>query len=236
MKFRTLLLAAAAASTLIGGAAFAADEAAEPAPPYTLSFNFGAATDYVFRGISQTDEKPQAFAGADLSASQFYVGTWASNVNFKAFGDTKTTTEVDVYGGWKPSFGGLNLDIGGIYYFYLNNPAPTEYGEIYGKGSYAFGPLTVGASLFWSPQFPAQSGDAYYYEANAAYTVGKWTVSGALGHQDIQKAADYTTWNAGVSYAIKDGISLDLRYWDTNAHEFADIYGSRAVASIKATF
>jgi len=234
MKLRTILLAAAA-STLFGTAAFAADEAAPP-PPYTLSFNFGAATDYVFRGISQTDEKPQAFAGADLAVSKFYVGTWASNVSFKPFGDTKTSTEIDFYGGFKPSFGKLNLDIGAIYYAYLNNPAHTEYVEAYGKGSYAFGPLTLGGAVFWSPEFPAKSGDAWYYEGNAAYTVGKWTVSGALGRQTIQKAADYTTWNAGVSYAIKDGISLDVRYWDTNAHSFADVYGARAVASIKASF
>ena len=232
MNFKTILLAAAA-STLFGTAAFAQDE---PAKPYTLSFNVGASTDYVFRGISQTDENPQGFAGADLAVGQFYAGTWASNVAFDAFGDTKTNVEIDFYGGWKPSFGGLNLDIGGIYYAYLNNPAHTEYGEIYGKGSYAFGPLTVGASVYWSPEFPAQSGDAWYYEGNAAYTVGKWTVSGALGHQDIQKAANYTTWNAGVAYTIKDGITLDVRYWDTDAHDFADIYGSRAVATLKAAF
>jgi uncharacterized protein (TIGR02001 family) len=232
MKFRTLLLAAAA-STLMGSAAFAADE---PAPPYTLTFNVGAASDYVFRGISQTDEDPQVFGGADLAVGQFYAGAWASNVSFKAFGDRKTDAEVDFYGGWKGSFSGLNLDIGGIYYAYLGNPAHTEYGEIYGKGSYAFGPLTVGAALFWSPEFPAQSGDAWYYEANAAYTVDKWTVSGALGHQDIEKAADYTTWNAGVSYAINSHLLVDARYWDTNAHDFADIYGARGVVSLKVMF
>ena len=45
--------------------------------------------------------------------------------------------------------------------------------------------------------------------------------------------ADYTTWNAGVGYALTDHIGLDLRYWDTDKHSFGKLYKSRAVASIK---
>lgn len=246
MKFKTFAFATAA-SLLISGAAMAQDATppnnapaaaapAEPAAPYTLAFNFGAATDYVFRGISQTNNHVQGFAGVDLTVGQFYTGVWTSNVDFSPFGDSRSSNEIDVYGGWKPTFGALTLDIGGIYYGYVHNPGNTNYGEVYGKGTYAFGPLSVGASVYYSPQFPAKSGHAWYYEGNAAYTVDKWTISGAVGRQDIEKAADYTTWNLGVGYALTKNVSLDLRYWDTDAHDFGDVYDAKFVGTLKATF
>ena len=118
----------------------------------------------------------------------------------------------------------------------MNSPKDANYVEAYGKGSYAFGPLTVGGAVYWSPEFPANTGDAWYYEANAAYTTGKWTVSGALGHQTVQLASNYTTWNLGVAYALTSNVSVDVRYWDTDKHSFGDNYGSRGVVTLKATF
>ena len=47
---------------------------------------------------------------------------------------------------------------------------------------------------------------------------------------------DYTTWNLGAAYQLTDTLALDLRYHDTDQHDFGDIYGARAVATLKATF
>jgi uncharacterized protein (TIGR02001 family) len=239
MTFRQAQLAAAAAAALAGlaasGAAFAPD-AADAGPK--VSFNFGASTDYIFRGVSQTNEKTQGFAGADLGYNMFYAGAWTSNVDFSEFGDTRTTQEVDLYAGVKPTLGPVNLDIGAIYYGYLNQPrgSTVDYWEIYGKASHALGPATVGASIYWSPEFTGKTGDAWYYEANAAYAVNdRISFSGALGHQDIEIGGDYTTWNVGATFLPVANVSLDLRYYDTDVQNI-DAYRGRVVASVKATF
>lgn len=39
-----------------------------------------------------------------------------------------------------------------------------------------------------------------------------------------------------MGYALTDHLGLDLRYHDTDKHSFGDIYGSRAVVSLKAAF
>ena len=39
-----------------------------------------------------------------------------------------------------------------------------------------------------------------------------------------------------MAYALTDNLALDVRYHDTDEHDFGDAYGSRAVASLKATF
>ena len=237
MNFRiaTLLAATVAASAIAFGAS--AEEA--PSGP-KFSFNFGVANDYVFRGVSQTDKGLQGFGGLDVTYGAVYAGVWTSNVDFSPFGDTKTSQEVDVYGGWRPSAGGFNFDVGAIYYGYINTPsapfADVPYWEFYGKGTRAFGPVTLGASLYYSPNFTGETGDAWYYEGNAAYTIDKLTFSGAFGHQDIEKVPGYNTWNLGATYGFTPNISLDVRYHDTDEHGFGKVYGSKGVATLKFTF
>ncbi|MDQ0462490.1 uncharacterized protein (TIGR02001 family) [Caulobacter ginsengisoli] len=229
MKTWKLALAAAAASLSMGGVALADDAPA-------VTFNVGVASDYVFRGVSQTDESVQVFGGADVTSGIFYAGVWASNVDF---GDD-TSAEVDGYFGVKPTVGAVNLDIGAVYYGYVNAPSGSDYGYWEGKiaGSVPAGPLTLGAAAYYSPDFFGGVGDALYYEVNASGSpADKWTVSGALGHQTIDdfSVLDYTTWNLGVSYAFTDKISADLRYHDSDIDFCSSICDSRVVLSLKAT-
>lgn len=230
MKIKLSLLAAAAVLAT-GGAAFAQDDSSPK-----LSFNVGAATDYVFRGVSQTDENPEIYGGADLTAGQFYAGVWASNVDF----NDSTDAEVDLYAGVRPTLGPVSLDLGAIYYGYVNEPSAANwaYWEIKAAGSLPLGKATLGAAVYYSPDATGPTDEsALYYEANAAVPLtDKISVSGALGRQTYEDSADYTTWNLGVGFALNDHIGLDVRYWDTDEHGFGDIYDSRVVAGIKATF
>ncbi len=229
--FKTVLLAAAA-SVAMGGAAFAQDS-----EPFDFSFNIGASTDYVFRGVSQTDENPQIFGGVDATVFGIgYVGAWASNVDF---GPNTSDIEYDLYAGVKPTIGPVALDLAVIYYGYGNQPngASYDYVEWKAAGSVPVGPATIGAAVFYSDDFFGATGNATYYEINGAVPVAeKVTVSGAIGTQKVVGPADYTTWNLGVGYALNDHVGFDLRYHDTDEHSFGDIYDSRVVLSVKSTF
>jgi uncharacterized protein (TIGR02001 family) len=66
--------AALAAAVIAAGTA----SAAEPQVSVTL----GVATDYVFRGVSQTDEGPFVFGVVALSSGDFYAGAGAETVDF----------------------------------------------------------------------------------------------------------------------------------------------------------
>lgn len=224
----TLSLLAASASVALAGSALAADGP-------TVTFNIGANTDYVFRGISQTDEAGSVFGGADVAAGIAYGGVWLSNVDF----NNGTTMEYDIYAGFKPTVGPVAMDIGVIYYGYGNKPSgPDEaYWEAKVAGSVPVGKATVGAAFYYSPEFPFKTGEATYVELNAAAPINdKWSVSGAIGHQSVVGPADYNTWNLGVGYALNSKVGFDLRYWDTDEHGFGKIYESRVTLGVKATF
>lgn len=215
MKIIRLALASAVSSLAIVGAAQAQDS---DSPAF--AFNFGANTDYVFRGISQTDENPSAFAGADATMGIGYAGVWVSNVDFGA--GNGTDLEFDLYAGVKPTVGPVNLDLAVIYYGYTGQPKGSN--EDYWEGKIAAsvpaGPVTLGAAVYYSPEFFGKSGDATYAEINwaTAFADSKFSVSGALGHQQVKGPADYNTWNVGVGYAFADNLGVDLRYHDTDEH------------------
>ncbi len=230
MKFLKLALVAAAASVAMSGAAMAEE--------LKLSYNVGVASDYVFRGVSQTQEDPQVFGGVDLTYGVGYAGVWASNVDF---GADDPSAEIDLYAGVKPTVGDTALDLGVIYYGYVDDkgltPGAYSYFEVKAAASRPVGPATVGLAAYYSPEFPGKTGEAVYYEVNGSIPAGeKLSFSGALGHQEIDSAGDYATWNVGATYAVTPNIALDLRYSDTDEPSYGKIYGDRVFVSLKASF
>jgi uncharacterized protein (TIGR02001 family) len=220
---------------VIWGIASHADAQEADGPQW--SANVAASSDYVFRGVSQTEEDAAISAGVDLTSGAFYAGAWASNVSFA--GDDDTGIEADLYAGVRPEFAGFNWDFGVVGYLY-DEPGALDYDyvELKAAASRAIGPATVGAAVYHSPDFfGAAEDEATYVEANAAFSpADRWTVSGAVGRQFVSSDFDYTTWNLGAAFALTDTLALDLRYHDTDEHDFGEAYGSRAVASLKATF
>jgi uncharacterized protein (TIGR02001 family) len=228
MKLHTACAALVAALT----ATVAASSAS--AQDLDIAANFGLTTDYVFRGVSQSAEDPAPFVGVDATYGSFYAGAWASGVDF---GDS-TDNEIDIYGGFRTEAAGYALDFGVVGYLYTGAPGGVDYDyvEFKAAASRAVGPATLGAAVFYSPDFFGADDAATYVEANAAYAVGAgWTVSGAVGHQFLDVSDDYTTWNVGAGYALTENVGLDLRYVDTDIDGLA-IAEERFVLTVKATF
>ena len=197
---------------------------------WSFSGNVALTSDYVFRGITQTQENPAIQGGFDAAYGSFYAGTWASNVDFG-----------DVYAGFKPTLGPVSTDFGVAGYFYPganDDGANLDYFELYAKGSVApVEPMTLGAAFYYSPEFSGKTGDAYYVEANAGYSLTEALgVSGAVGYQDVQDGIlgedSYTTWNLGGTYSLA-GFGLDLRYHDTDLKGVDDVADQRFVVSLK---
>ncbi|MFB3115989.1 MAG: TorF family putative porin, partial [Gammaproteobacteria bacterium] len=75
--------------------------------PHEFSANVALSTDYLFRGISQTDGNPAISGGFDYSYSPvgIYAGIWASNVDFSGCCGDDDNIEIDYYGGIGGDFG-----------------------------------------------------------------------------------------------------------------------------------
>ena len=224
MKLLKTALCAAVASLALAGVANAA-----------VVINAGAATEYVFRGLIQGSDA--GFAGADWTQDgktpQFYAGTWFSAVGFGP------QAENDWYAGWTPSAGGVNFDFGAIYYGYWNDyehyvnyknghfdkNVSAPYYEVKAVATLPIGMSSIKGSIFYSPNFFAETGAATYYEGAFSTPWKGMTFSGAVGEQTIAHvtpgnfacnsdkcSSSYTTWNFGVTIPVNEHFSVDARY------------------------
>lgn len=154
-------------AVLLLGTAYSGFAAAEN----EISGNVTLASEYRFRGISQTNRDPAIQGGFDFAhESGAYLGTWASNVSFTSGG-----TEIDVYGGWAGDLSeSVSLDVGFLYYGYpsdkfTSSDAKADYVEIY--GSVGFAGATVG--LNYSPKYTYDTGDYWYLYGEYGLPVGE---------------------------------------------------------------
>lgn len=223
---KTILASAAAVAALLTASSTLAQDA-------DVAFTLSATSDYVFRGISQTDEEFALQGSVDLTVGAFYAGAWASNVDFF----DSTDAEVDIYGGYRTEVGGYAVDVGLVGYLYVNQPngADYDYAELKFAVSRAIGPVSLGAVVYYSPDYSGALDEATYIEANVAWAVAdKWTVSAAIGNQDFDGAFDYTTWNLGAAYALTDTVSIDVRGYDTDVD--TPLSDDRVVGTLKFAF
>jgi uncharacterized protein (TIGR02001 family) len=219
---KTILSLSVAAAALAAPLTAAAQ--ATPAPAVTG--NMTLASDYRFRGISQTFEEPALQGGFDYAhASGFYIGNWNSSISDSFYAGSPL--EMDFYGGYKRAFGDIGLDLGAIYYYYPGSNAPALGGkisntELYIGGSWKFLSLKYyhAVSDFFS--LP-NSKNSNYLDFAATWDLGNgWGVNGHVGHQKVKglSNADYTDYKLGVTKDIA-GWVFGLAWVDTDAEAAA---------------
>jgi len=207
------------------------DEEIIPGPVFTYSVT--AASNYIFRGVSQTENGAAVFGAARVSYDQFYAGTGIENVDFH----NSTDAEYDLSAGWTPKFEGFRFDLGLIRYGYINAPSHIDTIEYKGVILHDFGPVTFGAGINYTPNYFGSGHDGIYGEGRGTYHITEsLSASAALGRQFVDGGIGHTTWNAGLNYAITKNFSVDARYYDTNEHSLGSTYDSHYVAAIKAAF
>lgn len=215
-----------------GSAVLAAAALAAPAAQ-AVDFS-GSATltsDYVFRGISQTQGGAAPQLGARLSFdSGFYGALWGSSVDY---GDVVgSDAEVDLVAGWNRTFAERwNLDLNLTRFTYPGTRAPLtlDYNEVITT-------LTLDqrwwAMLGWSENVLASGERGIYVEFGARFPVSdRFRFETVAAHYDLDQAYGDSYSRAQVS-AIYTLGSVDLRasgHWtsDSAGRIFPGVAGSR---------
>jgi uncharacterized protein (TIGR02001 family) len=223
-----------------------ASHQAEDTPAITISGAATLASDYRFRGVSQSDEGIAAQAGLTIShSSGFYVGAWGSNLaGWGTFGGSNT--ELDLYAGFKLPVGEGTLDAGLTWYMYPSGADTTDFAELYAKLSGSVGPVGLTAGVFYAPQqealgnafpvgAPADPGDKednLYLSGDATYGISgaPITLKAHLGYSDgnpglgpngtsVAPTGTYFDWLIGADIVPISGLTLTVAYVDTDIAE-----------------
>jgi uncharacterized protein (TIGR02001 family) len=237
-------------------------------PTHNVTGNFGLFSNYIFRGVTQTSEKPAIQGGFDYAhKSGAYVGTWGSNISWlsdSAF-YTASSLELDVYGGYKGTFGksDFGYDVGAIVYYYPGDKGAgmdnANTGEVYVAGSWKW--ITAKLSYAVTEYFGFVDSKGTLYadlSANVPVADTGLSVQAHVGYLKVagnsaaaaavcagcnnDDAYGYTDWKLGVSYALPKDFTVAVAYASTNATAAGyTILGTnwaekQAVVSVSRTF
>jgi len=227
MKLKNIIINGVAASAVLSCSFAYAVE---------IEANVALSTDYVFRGVSQTNEDPAISGGFDYSFDNgFSLGTWASNVDF---GDD-ASAEIDLYAGYGFEVSdGTSVDLTYVYYVYPGETDALNYSEF--QASVSFNDLSLG--LVYSPDYFGSDDSAIVL--NADYSIGLSDNLGLdlhVGYSDADSddffalgESSYIDYSAALTTSAA-GVDWALTYYGTDLDDI-DIADDRIVLSISKSF
>jgi uncharacterized protein (TIGR02001 family) len=193
---------------------------APPPPPSPWDFAFGDAimTDYMWRGITQSNHRGSVAAYFEprynfSDSLQGYLGLSGESIDFP----NHAAAEIDFYGGFRPTFGKLALDFGAWLYYYPG-------GQCFSAGTFQAGTLNGSAACLafnsggsWQGQaLPNGNVAKAWASFIEVYGKGTYTVTDAwsLGAQvyyspNVSNTGANGTYVAGtIKYTAPSGAPL----------------------------
>lgn len=163
-----------------------------------VTANVGYMSEYIFRGISQSDSS--AMGGLDLKANGFYLGTWGADVD--------QGLEVDLYGGYNGSIGDLTFGIGGTYYTYTDD-FDDDYQEV--NLSLGYKIFSISAAIGEYDNFDGPTGDGGEGSLDYTYIAPRVDYKGFYGLVGLF-SQDFDTTYYEVGYGSQfEPIGLDYK-------------------------
>jgi len=179
-----------------------------------VSANVAFASDYIWRGMTQTGSDPALSGGFDFeSESGFYAGIWGSNVSFSE----GAGSELDTYFGYGFSLGEVGVDLSYVDFGYPGDSG-LDFQEI--GVALSYGDFGVG-------YYSGQDGAPDYMDLS--YSMGDFSVS----------YGDYDTY--GTNFALGYGFACGeydcgLTYSDFSSDSVDLMDEDALVFSVSASF
>jgi len=172
-----------------------------------VTANIGAASNYLWRGTSLSNEAAAISGGVDYSHDAgAYAGIWVSSEGLAG-----ASSETDLYVGFAGEAEGISYDVGYVEYMYSQIDPSVDYAEIYFSVGYEF------AEFFYanSSDLELGTGEGSDY---MALTLSHDKFSFTYGDYSFDDSSnDYSHYDLGV--ALTDELSLTYSKNDVDGTE-----------------
>ena len=190
-----------------------------PAAAVEVSGYLTLTTDFVWRGVSQSDGDPAVQLGLDLNLdSGIYAGVWGSTVDISNGPTRQRDSQVNYYVGYI-------VDVGERWSVGANAVAYSYPGAT-GDVDYDYREYALSANYddrLWLEY--SYSDDLYHSgESSSNYDIyfeypltTAWTIGSGIGYYDVSSltGSGYTNWQLGITRSV-GRFDIDLRYHDSN--------------------
>lgn len=203
-------------------------------------------TDYMLRGISQTDNDFALQGGITYSVPLdeklgFYASFFSSSVDFNDGDEAQLELDPSV-GLTYQATDALSFELSGLYYTYPNADSSFNYNffEALVAVRYDAGSVALGTLLYYSPDYFAGTDEGIYVQGTVSVPVtDSFYLTGSVGHQSVGDNStfgvpDYYDWSVGAGYSIA-GVNLSLQYVDSNITK-SECFGGSDLCDARAVF
>ncbi len=207
---------------------------------FDFSANTTLASNWMFRGISQTNNGPAVQGQLKVTSKQgFYLGSWGSNVYFPDAAGVTTSLEINYFGGYTNKINLVKYDLGVLHYSYPQR-LRVDFTEYYLNLNYKV--FTAGVS-YSGDLSPAKDTGVYYFggidysiPTGPVFKISGVTVGGHIGSWEFSKGNNsYTDYQAYISKALSKVVSVQAAWTDTDGGAHAGrLAGSTIIGSITA--
>jgi uncharacterized protein (TIGR02001 family) len=200
-------------------------------------------SDYVWRGVTQSDGDPALQLGGDVFfSSGWFLGAWASTVDIDNGPTRHRDRELNLYTGyaydvsslWRVSARVVSYQYprqtGNVDYNYVEYSLATNYDD------------RVWLEYSYSPDLYNTNLDSHNVEAYAEWPLkGNWSIGAGAGYYDLSELSGngYGYWQLGVTGSFQYA-DIDFRFHDTNrsaAYVSTDERSAQRVAvTVKVSF
>jgi len=195
----------------------------------SLTHNLTLASDYVFRGESETNNGD--ITSVQFSTTYTHVNNWYGGI-FIANNKFLSAPKVDyVFAPYLGKSGQLKSWGYNVFLFHYRYPndTPLNYTELWIEIDKQFGAsrLKLEITPTLTDWFGVDGWSGVNVAVHPSYQLNsRLAISGAIGHQSLSGdgADGWEHWNLGVNYQF-DKVSLDLRYHDSSVDKNHKVYG-----------
>lgn len=180
---------------------------------------FALATDYVKRGVTQSNGNPAMQLGGDVSfANGFFVGAWGSTTDINNGANRQRDREVNYYAGYAfDLMKSWRISANAVAYEYPGQTGSVDYGyrEYSLGGSYDD---RLWLEFSYSPDLYHTGLSSTNVDLFADWPLNNvWSIGAGAGHYDTSNltGSAYLYWQLGVTGSFK-WVDIDLRIHDTD--------------------
>lgn len=185
------------------------------------------------KGISQTDGV-QVVGRAELAFGKTYLGALAKNLDSPS---AEGELQISAGGRFKLHRAEVAASIAYKKWLDTGGSPDGEAAEMIVSISQTLGKLVPRAQLIYSPDDLGSTTYSIYAEAGLGWKpVSRLTLSANLGRRQRGNGVNYTSANAGASYAVGKALTAELRLYDTNKSDVDEPFRRRVVAALRAKF
>jgi len=206
-------------------------------------------SDYIYHGLSQSDGDPALQgdlhyrSGASGATAENFIGLWGSTISRSATGGSY---ELNAYAGRTFLIGSdSSATAQYVHYAYPDSHGTPHYDYDELSGTWAYEDR-FSATVAWTPNTARYSEYSeraeglccrvLSYDVAVHQSLGHaFTLSAALGYDELRGLSGYGYWNAGIAYAL-GAFQLEVAYFGLQPREeyvYGDVLaGNRVVATL----